>query len=40
VRAVFQSSHWESFHQTRIEKEQSQLHPHRSLINNDHPLPA
>ena len=40
VRAVFQSSHWETFHQTRIAKEQSQLHPHRSLLNNYHPLTA
>jgi hypothetical protein len=40
VRAVFQSSHWETFHQTRIAKEQSQLHPHRALINNDQPLTA
>ena len=40
VRAVFQSSHWETFHQTRIAKEQSHLHPHRSLLNNYHPLTA
>ena len=40
VRAVFQSSHWETFHQTRIEKEQSHIHPHRSLINNYQPLTA
>jgi len=40
VRAMFQSSHWETFHQTRIEKEQSQLHPHRALINNYQPLTA
>jgi len=40
VQSVFQSSHWETFHQTRIAKEQNQLHPHRSLINNYHPLTA
>jgi hypothetical protein len=40
VRAVFQSSHWETFHQTRIAKEQSHIHPNRTLINNYHPLTA
>lgn len=32
VRAVFQSSYWEEFHTTRIQAEQNQLHPHRSLL--------
>lgn len=37
VRAVFQSSHWDHFHQSRISQEQLQLHPHRSLLDHYYP---
>lgn len=40
VRAVFQSTHWSDFHQSRIEKEQPQVHPHRSLLDHYQPMSA
>jgi hypothetical protein len=39
VRAVWQSSYWESFHTWRIKDEQATLHPNRSLIKNYVPTP-
>lgn len=39
VRAVFLSSYWHEFHQSRIETEQSALHPHRHLLNDYEPTP-
>lgn len=38
VRAVYQSSYWDEFHQDRMAREQSRLHPHRVLLNNYHPI--
>jgi hypothetical protein len=38
VRAVYQSSYWDNFHQDRIAREQSQLHPHRALLGDYHPV--
>jgi hypothetical protein len=38
VRAVYQSSYWDNFHKNRIVKEQSTLHPHRTLLDNYHPI--
>ena len=38
VRAVYQSSYWDDFHQDRMAPEQSQLHPHRGLLSNYHPI--
>jgi hypothetical protein len=32
VRAVYQSSYWDQFHQNRIAREQGKLHPHRALL--------
>lgn len=40
VRAVFQSSYWEDFHDTRFRLEQSRLHPHRQLLRTYTPLKA
>lgn len=34
VRAVYQSSYWDAFHQDRIAREQGTLHPHRALLRN------
>jgi hypothetical protein len=34
VRAVYQSSYWDDFHQDRMAREQPQRHPHRALLNN------
>jgi hypothetical protein len=39
VRAVYQSSYWDDFHQDRIAREQGALHRHRALIRNHHPMP-
>jgi hypothetical protein len=36
VRAVYQSSYWDDFHQDRMAQEQGRLHPHRALLNNYH----
>jgi hypothetical protein len=36
VRAVYQSSYWDGFHQDRMTREQPRVHPHRALLNNDH----
>jgi len=38
VRAVYQSSYWDDFHQDRMAREQHKLHPHRALIHNYHPI--
>jgi hypothetical protein len=38
VRAVYQSSSWDDFHQDRMTKEQRTLHRHRILIRNYHPM--
>ena len=38
VRAVYQSSYWDDFHQDRIAQEQRKLHSHRALLCNYHPL--
>lgn len=40
VRAVFQSSYWDDFQTTRIQREQQQLHPNRNLLNGYIPLSA
>jgi hypothetical protein len=32
VRCVYQSSYWDAFHQDRMSREQSTLHPHRALV--------
>ena len=37
VRAVFLSSYWDEFHQSRIKKEQATLHPHRNLLKDYQP---
>jgi hypothetical protein len=37
VRAVYQSSYWDDFHQDRIAREQRTLHPHRALLGDYHP---
>ena len=37
VRAVYQSSYWDDFHQDRMTREQPQHHPHRALLNNYYP---
>ena len=37
VRAVYQSSYWDGFHQDRMAREQPQHHPHRALLNNYYP---
>jgi hypothetical protein len=37
VRAVYQSSYWDQFHQNRIAREQGKLHPHRALLGDYHP---
>lgn len=34
VRAVFQSTYWQDFQTWRIDYEQSQLHPHRTLLSH------
>jgi hypothetical protein len=36
VRAVYQSSYWDDFHEDRIVREQRALHPHRALLGNYH----
>jgi hypothetical protein len=38
VRAVYQSSYWDVFHQDRIAREQGTFHPHRALLGNYHPV--
>jgi hypothetical protein len=38
VRAVYQSSYWDDFHQDRIAREQCTLHPHRALLGDYHPV--
>ena len=38
VRAVYQSSYWDDFHQDRIAREQCALHPHRVLLGDYHPV--
>jgi hypothetical protein len=38
VRAVYQSSYWDDFHQDRIACEQPQLHPHRRLLGDYSPI--
>lgn len=38
VRATYQSSYWDQFHQTRIAQEQCVLHPHRALLGDYHPV--
>ena len=38
VRAVYQSSYWDAFHQDRIAREQCTLHPHRALLGDYHPV--
>ena len=38
VRAVYQSSYWDDFHQDRIAREQRTLHPHRALLGDYHPV--
>ena len=38
VRAVYQSSYWDDFHQDRIAREQCKLHPHRALLSDYHPI--
>jgi hypothetical protein len=37
VRAVYQSSYWDQFHQNRVAREQGKLHPHRALLGDYHP---
>jgi hypothetical protein len=37
VRAVYQSSYWDRFHQDRIAREQCTLHPHRALLGDYRP---
>ncbi len=37
VRAVHQSSYWDTFHSTRRTKEQGELHPNRALLIHYHP---
>jgi hypothetical protein len=37
VRAVYQSSYWDPFHENRICREQRQLHPHRALLGDYQP---
>lgn len=34
VRAIYQSSYWDDFHQQRIQQEQASIHPLRNLILN------
>jgi hypothetical protein len=36
VRAVYQSSYWDDFHQDRIAREQCKRHPHHALLSNYH----
>jgi hypothetical protein len=38
MRAVYQSSYWNNFHQDRMAREQLHLHPHRALLADYHPL--
>ena len=38
VRAVFQSSWWDGFHQQRMRTEQKHIHAHRALVNGYKPL--
>ena len=38
VRAVFQSDHWTTFHQQRIEQLTEETHPHRNMIGEYTPL--
>jgi len=38
VRAVYQSSYWDQFHENRIAREQLQLHPHRTLLGDYQPV--
>jgi hypothetical protein len=38
VRAVYQSSYWDEFHQDRIAREQCTVHPNRVLLCNYHPI--
>lgn len=38
VRAVYQSSYWDDFHQDRMAREQSNLHRNRALLRNYHPI--
>ena len=38
VRAVYQSSYWDDFHQDRMAREQCTLHPHRALLGDYHPV--
>jgi len=38
VRAIYQSSYWDDFHQDRMAREQSTLHRHRALIRNHYPI--
>jgi hypothetical protein len=38
VRAVYQSSYWDDFHQHRMAREQRTLHPHRALLCDYHPV--
>ncbi len=38
VRAVYQSSYWDDFHQDRITREQRTLHPNRALLDDHHPV--
>jgi len=37
VRAVYQSSYWDHFHQDRMAREQPQLHPHRASLGDCRP---
>ncbi len=38
LRAVYQSSYWDAFHQERIAREQPIVHPHRALLGDYHPI--
>ncbi len=38
LRAAFQSDHWETFLQHRMEHETAQIHPHRDLLNDYQPI--
>jgi hypothetical protein len=38
VRAVYQSSYWDNFHQDRMAREQCTFHPHRALLSDYHPV--
>jgi hypothetical protein len=38
VRAVYQSSYWDDFHQDRMVREQRALHLHRALLGGYHPF--